>query len=225
MYWTPIVQSIGTFAVGSGIFALLVKSLVVNSLNRELEAYKSKLNTDLEAHKATLLKDVEAFKSTLQLATIEHQVRFSKLHDKRAVVIQDLYGKLVALDTAIHSVLKKFQQMGEASLEDKVREYGRLHNELNEFFLPNKLFFDTETCRVIDELLFLSRDTYFDITTYPVNPESPEYNYGPRDLLKERHEYWEKARKVFDSDIQKLKIKLEAQFRAMLGVKEYKEQK
>lgn len=225
MDWTTIAQNVGTFAVGTGIFALLVKSLVVNSLNRELEAYKSKLNTDLEAHKATLLKDVEAFKSTLQLATIEHRIRFSKLHDKRAEVIQDLYGKLVALDTAIHSVLKRFQKVGEASLEDKVREYGRLHNELNEFFLPNKLFFDNKTCRIIDELLFLSRDTYFDITTYPVDTESPEYRYGLRDLLKERHEYWEKAQKVFDTDIQKLKIQLEAQFRAMLGVNESKDQK
>jgi hypothetical protein len=163
----------------------------------------------------TLSKDVEEFKSNLQLATIEHQVRFSKLHDKRAQVIQDLYGKLVALDTVIHSVLNRFQKVGEASLEEKVREYGKLHNELNEFFLPNRIFFGSETCRVIDDLLFLSRDTYFDITTYPVDPNSPEYKYGPRDLLNERHEYWEKARKAFDTDIKNLKKQLETQFRVM----------
>jgi hypothetical protein len=220
MDWMTIAQNVGTFGVGTGILAILVKSLVVNSLNRDLEAYKSKLNTDLEAHKSTMAKDVEAFKSNLQLATIEHQVRFSKLHDKRAQVIQDLYGKLVALDTVIHSLLKRLQKVGEATLEEKVREYGRLHNELNEFFLPNRIFFSSETCRVIDNLLFLSRDTYFDITTYPVDPESPEYKYGLPDLLNERHEYWEKARKVFDTDIKNLKEQLETQFRAMLGVKE-----
>ena len=220
MDWMTMAQNVGTFGVGTGILAILVKSLVVNSLNRDLEAYKSKLNADLEAHKSTMAKDVEAFKSNLQLATIEHQVRFSKLHDKRAQVIQDLYGKLVALDTVIHSVLKRFQKVGEATLEEKVREYGRLHKELNEFFLPNMIFFGSETCRVIDTLLFLSRDTYFDITTYPVDPESPEYKYGPQDLLNERHEYWEKARKAFDTDIKNLKEQLETQFRAMLGVKE-----
>lgn len=220
MDWMTMAQNVGTFGVGTGILAILIRSLVVNSLNRDLEAYKSKLNADLEVHKSTMAKDVEAFKSNLQLATIEHQVRFSKLHDKRAQVIQDLYGKLVALDTVIHSVLKRFQKVGEATLEEKVREYGRLHNELNEFFLPNRIFFGSETCRVIDDLLFLSRDTYFDITTYPVDPESPEYKYGPRDLLNERHEYWEKARKAFDTDIKNLKEQLETQFRAMLGVKE-----
>jgi len=215
-----VAQNVGTFGVGTGILAILVNSLVVNSLNRDLEAYKSKLNADLEAHKSTMAKDVEAFKSNLQLATIEHQVRFSKLHDKRAQVIQDLYGKLVALDSVIHSVLKRFQRVGEATPEEKIREYGRLHSELNEFFLPNRIFFGSETCRVIDALLFLSRDTYFDITTYPVDPESPEYKCGQRDLLDERHEYWEKAREAFDTDIKNLKEQLETQFRAMLGVKE-----
>jgi hypothetical protein len=219
MDWMTMAQNVGTFGVATGILAILVKSLVANSLNRDLEAYKSKVNADLEAHKSTLAKDVEAFKYSLQLATIEHQVRFSRLHDQRAQVIQKLYGKLVALDTAIHSVLKRFQMEGEASPEEKVREYGKLHNDLNEFFLPNRIFFDSETCRVIDAFLFLSRDTYFDITTYPIDPKSPEYQYGPRDLLKERHEYWEKARNVFDTDIQKLKEQLEAQFREMLGVK------
>jgi len=209
MDWMTIFQNVGTFGLGSGMLALLVRSLVLNSLNKDLEAYKS-----------TLSKDVEEFRSNLQMATIEHQVRFSTLHDKRAQVIQDLYGKLVALDTAMHSVLKIFQQVGEVSLEEKVREYGRLHNELNEFFLPNKIFFGSETCRVVDDLLFLSRDTYFDITTYPVDPDSPEYKYGPRDLLNERHEYWEKARKAFDTEIKKLKEQLETQFRSMLGVKE-----
>ncbi len=220
MDWITMIQNVGTFGVGTGILAFLVKALVVNSLSRDLEAYKSKLNTDLEAHKSTMTKDIEAFKSNLQLATIEHQVRFSKLHDKRAQVIQDLYSKLVALDTVIHSVLKRFQKVGEATLEEKVREYGRLHNELNDFFLPNRIFFSSETCRVIDDLLFLSRDINFDITTYPVDPESSEYKYGPRDLLNERHEYWEKARKAFDTDVKKLMEQLEMQFRSMLGVKE-----
>lgn len=209
MDWMTLFQDVGTFGVGAGILAILVRSLVVHSLNR-----------DLEAHKSSLAMDIETFKANLQLATIEHKVRFSKLHDRRAQVIQDLYGKLVALDIMIHSVLKRFQNAGEASPEEKVREYGRLHNELNEFFLPRRIFFSRETCRVIDELLFLSRDTYFDITTYPVDPNSPEYKNGPRDLLNERHEYWEKARKAFDTDIKNLKEQLETQFRVMLGVKE-----
>lgn len=218
MDWMTVVQNVGFFAVGTGGLSFLIKSLVTNSLNKDLEAYKSKLNTDLEAHKSSLTKDIEAFKSVLQVSAVEHQVRFTKLHDKRAEVIQTLYSKLVALDLAIHSVLKLFHKTGEPSLEEKVREYGRLHNEFNDFYLPNKIFFDAQACKVLDDFLFLSRNTYFDITTYPIDPTSVEYKHGPRELLNERHEYWEKARKVFENDISGLKTQMEIQFRKMLGV-------
>jgi len=40
MDWMTMAQNVGTFGVGTGILAILVKSLVVNSLNRDLEAYK-----------------------------------------------------------------------------------------------------------------------------------------------------------------------------------------
>lgn len=208
MDWLTVFQNIGIFGVGTGILAILIKSLVSASLNKDLETYKSNLN-----------KELEAFRGNLQIATIEHQVRFTKLHSERAEVIKKLYQKLALLDTAIHSVLKRFQKVGEADLEDKVREYSKLHNELNEFFLLNRIFFDDNVCKVIDNLLFLSRDTYIDITTYPIDPTSAEYKYGPRELLSERHEYWEKARAVFEKDIKNLKEQLETQFREMLGVK------
>jgi len=204
-----ITQNVGTFGIGSGILALLIKSLVANSLNKDLEAFKS-----------TLSKDVETFKSNLQLATIEHHVRYSKLHEDRAQVIKELYGKLVDLDLAIYSVLKYFQPVGESSIEDKVKEYGRLHDEFNKFLIPNRIYFGVDTCKVIDSLLLLSRDTFFDITTYPVSIHDPQYVHGPRELLTERAEYWEKARKVFDTDIKELKEKIETQFREMLGVKD-----
>jgi hypothetical protein len=220
MDWLTMAQNVSTFGVGTGILAFLVRSLVVNFLNRDLEAYRSKLNEGLEAHKSALTKDVEAFKSTLELVSIEHQIRFSKLHDKRAQVIQDLYVKLVRLDTAMHSVLKMFQTEGEPNIDEKIALYFKLHNELIEFFLPNRIFFGKDTCRVINDLLLLSREAYLDITTYPVDTSSPEYKYGPRELMKERHDFWKKARKLFETDISNLKEQIEAQFREMLGVKE-----
>jgi len=42
-----------------------------------------------------LSKDVERFKSQLQLATLEHQIRFSRLHEKQAAVVAEIYEKLL----------------------------------------------------------------------------------------------------------------------------------
>jgi hypothetical protein len=35
--------------------------------------------------------EIERLKTSLQMTALEHQVRFSKLHEKRAKVIADLY--------------------------------------------------------------------------------------------------------------------------------------
>jgi prefoldin subunit 5 len=45
------------------------------------------------------------------------------------------------------------------------------------------------------------------------------------ELLKERKEYWEKAREVFNTEITKLKEKLEDEFREILGVRQKEENK
>jgi len=54
MDWMAIAQNVGTFGVGSGILAILIRSLVVNSLNKDLEAYKSTLSKG--GAKGTFLK-------------------------------------------------------------------------------------------------------------------------------------------------------------------------
>jgi hypothetical protein len=41
--------------------------------------------------------EIERVKNSLQIVAIEHQVRFAKLHEKRAQVIADLYKQLVDL--------------------------------------------------------------------------------------------------------------------------------
>lgn len=45
---------------------------------------------------SVLAKDIEKFKADLHVAAIEHEVRFSKLHEKRAEVLAELYKLLVA---------------------------------------------------------------------------------------------------------------------------------
>lgn len=70
---------------------------------------------------------------------------------------------------------------------------------------------------LLDTIIDNSKDVFIDITTYPVVPSSIEYKYG-RALLKERHDYWEKARKTHSSEICLVKEKLEDEFRNILGI-------
>jgi hypothetical protein len=59
-----------------------------STADSELERLRHELKSKGDA-------SIEQLKSQLQQAAIEHQVRFSNLHEKRAAVIADLYKRLV----------------------------------------------------------------------------------------------------------------------------------
>lgn len=90
-------------------------------------------------------------------------------------------------------------------------------NETREYFIPRRIFFDQQTCEQVDRVLAVARGIFFDLTTYEVDVQHPQYQYD-RTILKERHEFWEKARASHGRDFTPLKRSLEEQFRSLLGI-------
>jgi hypothetical protein len=166
---------------------------------------------------AYFLSRTETHKSELQRIAIEHSIRFQRLHTERGEVIKDLYAKLASLDDLLHSTLRSFQLVGETPLPEKVSQLSNKFNEFRDYFLPRRIFFDTSVCQLVDDILDVARGIFFDITTYKVDPTDPEYEFN-RSVLKERHEFWEKARTAHSNQFAQLKHKLEVEFRALLGI-------
>ena len=84
---TNVFATVGGGGVVLGAAGWLTKKLIDSQLARETEAFKIRLQGDANV-------EVERLKSSLQMTTLEHQVRFSKLHEKRAEVIAEVYAKL-----------------------------------------------------------------------------------------------------------------------------------
>lgn len=171
-----------------------------------------------KAVEAFLSSRIEKYKSNLERITTEHSIRFQQLHTERAQVIKEMYQKLVDLDLALDATLKAFHHISEPSLEEKITAVSKAHNDLYYFYLPKKIFFEKSLCSLLDGIVDSSKSVFIDITTFPVDPTSIEYKYD-RGLLMERHEYWEKARKIHEIEIKELKEKLEDEFRNILGIK------
>ena len=146
----------------------------------------------------------------------EHSIRFQRLHSERAEVIKEFYAKLAVLDDTLYSTLRGFQAVGEPPLTEKVARLSEQFNSLREYFLPRRIFFDEQLCKLIDQVLDIAKGIFFDITTYTVDPTDVEYRYN-REVLKERHEFWEKGRAAHASEFAQLKTNLETQFREILG--------
>ena len=195
MNWEIILQFFGSVAAVSGLFAYLGKKSIESYLAGKLESHKKNLE---------------------RIAT-EHSIRFQNLHSERANTIKDFYTKLVTLDESLISTLGRFQAVQDKNLNEKVIDLGSNFNDLRDYFLPKRIFFEESTCIVIDKILESARGVFYEITTHEVDPNAPLYNYSP-DLLKERHEFWENAREIHEKEISTLKRTLENEFRVILGI-------
>lgn len=196
MDWESIIQFFGGAAALSGLFAYLGKKSIESYLAGKLESHKK----------------------NLERIAAEHSIRFQHLHSERATVVKELYEKVVSLDESLYSTLRRFQAVGEASLEEKVSLLGRNFNELRIYFLPKRIFFEESLCELIDTILESAKGIFYDITTYAVNTEDLSYKYD-RELFEERHQFWEKARGIHENEISELKKNLEDEFRSILGIK------
>ena len=161
---------------------------------------------------------IESYKSELQRITSEHSITFQRLHSERAEVIKEFYAKLAILDDTLYSTLRSFQAVSETPLTEKVSRLAEQFNSLRDYFLPRRIFFDEQLCKLVDQTLDIAKGIFYDITTYTVDPTDVEYKYN-RDVLGERHEFWEKARNSHSNEFADLKTKLEGQFREIMGIK------
>jgi hypothetical protein len=179
-------------------------------------------NRLLEKDRLRYNRELEVVRNELGRASQEYLIKFSSLHAERAVIIRDLHKKLMVAQRMMHSILKVFQAEGEPSLEEKIKELVKSFNEFYQFYLDCRIYFAPRVCKQIEDLAFKLRDAQIYITAYPVDPQHIEYKVSP-ELLKERNEFWNKARDTFDTQAEVVFRSIETEFRDLLGVKENSE--
>ena len=154
-----------------------------------------------------LSKDIEKFKKELELATIEHQVRFSNLHEKRALVI----SKLFELISEAHQLTRSFTSPLGFVGQDKKKEFDaalKKSFELSDFADKNKIYFPEDICSDIEELVLSIR--------------KPTIEFGiavhrEEEFKNRKEDAWTKAWQAIDEKVPPIRKKLESEFRKILG--------
>src|SRR5215469_2732514 len=96
--WQEVIVTVFTTIGGGAVFLGAAAYLIKTALNQRLlldsEGFKAQL-------KASADTEIERLKVSLQMSALEHEVRFSKLHEKRAEVIAELYGRLMEISRLV----------------------------------------------------------------------------------------------------------------------------
>lgn len=157
-----------------------------------------------------LVRDIEKFKASLQQAGIEHQIRFSKLHEKRAEVLADLYKLLVAA----YWQVSEFTSPAQFGDPDRKQQYADAINAVASyfrFFEQHRVWLPPEMCAPLEAFAKQLRTPTINLGVY-LRIEHPTEK-----TLQEQSEVWDKAWQAVSGDIPELRRAIEAEFRKLLG--------
>ncbi|MFA0962237.1 hypothetical protein AB9P05_10545 [Roseivirga sp. BDSF3-8] len=203
--------------IGASFF---IKYLYIISLNKMLEYKKLQLNKDLETFKGYITKETERYKNDLEHLRLEYEIKYSRLHQDRASIVQSLYGKLIHLRISMERMTAPLKYGSDEN--EREREENALINNATDrfddfsvFYEVNKLIFPSDICELIEEI----KDTYYDAIFDYMEPVRFQKMgvVDKKDLIEPRKKAIE-AGKTIREKVPAILGKIEQHFRLYLGV-------
>lgn len=211
MNWEDIFKQLGTTTLIVAAVTWLVKQLGQMLIDKDIKLYEQKLNNDSELFKRDLSKTLEEFKASLAFAS----EKASKLHIKRLEKIEEIYSLLTDFYNDMHvlTTWKVVTGMTKEEIKEQeinnVKKAGESGNKFLDYYAKNKLYFNSETCLLIDEIIKLLKDSHSDF--------SFRFIFQPIDAKYEMERIKEATDKIREK-VPKVKEKLEENFRRIIGV-------
>lgn len=211
MDWNKILTDIGIVGIISGLLVWLIKQLGQLLIDKNLSLYKQELQNKSDLYKSELNQVFEKYKAELAF----HSQKAFKLHDRRLEKIDELYSLLSDFynDMFTLTTWKIVTDMTEEQIRtqefNNTKKAGETGNKFLSYYDKNKLYFNSDTCKLIDEIIQLLKDSHSDF--------SFKYIFGqisPQMEIEKIKEATEKIR----NKVPEVKAKLEKNFRDIIGV-------
>jgi len=152
-----------------------------------------------------ITRKVEEVKAEFVKISSEHQIRFSKLHEKRAEVIAELYSRLYDYYWAVCAFLKDHQTTSPD--EKEIKKIDDKSYIFSDYFYKHQIYFDEDLGSKIEKIIPTLYSAYVPLERGDNNDASSKEN-------------WKKCAEIVDKQFPKIKDSLERDFRKILGVAE-----
>ncbi|OGP59759.1 MAG: hypothetical protein A2V67_03165 [Deltaproteobacteria bacterium RBG_13_61_14] len=198
------------------VLGFLFRSLILHLLSKNIESYKAILEKELESFKIKLQHDkdreIEMLRKDLEMKALEHEIRFSKLHDRRAVIIAEFYAKFIEAYYSAGEFLNSIGYEGQPSKEKLGEKTYKQIREMDRYFNLNRLYFDEALCGKIGDVI----EGIFDPTIkFILALQEEKETGGEHRAINE----WIISLKAYQEKVPEIKRLIEDEFRKILGVK------
>lgn len=215
-----VLLAFGSNAMVLVVLGFLARSLVQTWLAKDIKTFEQGLhnaaNSQLERLKFELKSagdvSIEELKSRLQQTAAEHQVRFAKLHERRAKVIEDVYQQLVELEKRYG----KFVTVDgyETDQQKQVDATDRINKAMYDVALlieKHRIYLPADVSASLKVFLDIMWQNAITVGVYgSISDPNPK-------TLQERHKAFRDAYEVLQKEIPDARAKLENEFRKLLG--------
>ena len=198
--WGEVIKALGGQAVFLGAAGYLVKEIVSHRLSKQAEEFK----VQLESRAAV---EVERLKASLQLVATEHQIQFAKLHEKRALVIAELYTRLIETRRTAGEFI-----LGDVQDPERSASAMRAVWDLYGFIELNRIYLPEVVCAQVDKFEAKLRKSVLFTTSYWTRIKHPT----PQ-TVEQRNKVLLEACEVLESELPNLLTELQTDFRKLLG--------
>jgi hypothetical protein len=155
--WGEVLANVSVYALLIGAASWVAKALGEQFLKMRFRAYEKELESKSIEFKAQLDRSLEQFRAELQLANTKD----SRLHEKRMLVLESLYQKIVSLNVALKEMtatLKFIHSDADQEEDERIKMASQAYDAFIKYYTENKIFFSLESCAQLDAL----RNSYFD---------------------------------------------------------------
>jgi len=196
--WQPVITTFLPAVVGGGaVAAWLIKTLVADRLARDAEKYKLQIKADSDA-------GIERLRNVLQREAHEHEVRFSKLHEKRAEVIAKLYAVLVELQYSSQRYV--FVGAYKPERDDEFSKTAAKAQEVFLFIEEHQIYLPDRVCTLLAEFVETVNKSVGTVHVYE------KYTDGSANFRQEKIEAPTGAAEAFKERIPAVRKALEDEF-------------
>ena len=203
--WKELLAFISGSTIIIAAVAWLTKSIITHFLSKDVENFKIKIKAETD-------RNIEELKSALKMTALEHEVRFRRLHEKRAEVIAEIYKKMIDAHFATSSFVARGEYENEPNKKEKFKILEEKISEFLEYYGKFKIYLNTDLCEGIEKFAQELRGPALTLNMFINNPDEGT-------LGKIKQESWTEAWiKVNDTIVPQARRELEQEFRKLLGV-------
>ena len=205
--WQTVTAAILGNAVVVAVLGWLAKSFLESVAARDSKRFESELKAKSDVA-------IEQLKSQLQLRVVEHQIKLSRLHEKRAVTIAEMNSLLAETMWEAESFLSPMEFSGEPGKREKHAAAMTKLTEFFQYFDKNKIYLPAVLCQSMETLV---RDVRLHVIKFGVYVHLEENEPLLAHTQKEKTDAWLSGWNALSTQMPIVRAQLEEEFRALLA--------